>query len=86
MKFPNLVWAANYRGMTHYRLAAAANMSESYFSRRLHGRGSFTPIERERLSEVLGFSETWLFSEPVPTPLAESETARIKMGRIRNGV
>jgi len=74
MRFPNLVWATNHRGMTHYRLAAAVNMSESYFSRRLHGRGSFTTVERKRISEVLGFAERWLFSEPVPAPLTKSET------------
>jgi hypothetical protein len=74
MRFPNLVWATNHRGMPHYRLAAAANMSESYFSRRLHGRGSFTTVERKRISEVLGFAERWLFSEPVPAALTESET------------
>ena len=86
MRFPNLVWATNHRGMTHYRLAAAANMSESYFSRRLHGRGSFTALERKRISEVLGFADAWLFSEPAPQPLENlrgttAATARSSVAR-----
>lgn len=66
MRFPNLVWAGSHRGMPHYRLASAIGLSEARFSRGLHGRVKFTPRERTRIAEVLGFDEVWLFQEPLP--------------------
>ena len=71
MRFPNLVWAASHRGMPHYRLAAAISLSEARFSRALHGRVKFTPRERTRIAEVLGFDELWLFQEPLPPGRSE---------------
>jgi transcriptional regulator with XRE-family HTH domain len=66
MRFPNLIWAASHRGMTHFRLAANAGLSEARFSRGLNGRVEFRSNERKRISEVLGYDEGWLFRETLP--------------------
>ena len=66
MKFANLDWPASHRGMTHFKPATAAGVSESRFSRGLHGRVEFAPHERRRIAEILGSDEEWFFREPIP--------------------
>jgi plasmid maintenance system antidote protein VapI len=66
MKFPNLVWAASTKRVAHYQLAAAAEVSESRFSRCLGGRAKFTPAQRVRIAAILGYPAFWLFREARP--------------------
>jgi len=66
MKFPNVAWAAGQHGLTHYQLAAAAEMSESRFSRCFSGRGEFTSDERQKLASRLRYPADWLFQEVSP--------------------
>jgi hypothetical protein len=73
MKFPNLVWAVAQRRLPHYRVAAAARMSESRFSRCLAGRLEFSPRERQTIAKVLGFPTWWLFKQVEPPPSGEAE-------------
>jgi transcriptional regulator with XRE-family HTH domain len=65
MQFPNLNWAVARCG-PRYRFAAAIGESESWLSRRLTGRVEFTPAERVRVAEALGYPADWLFSRPNP--------------------
>lgn len=81
MRFPNLIWAIGSRRLAHYELAQRAQIEPSRFSRCLGGRLDFAPHERKRIAELLGFGEAWLFSEPVPTPLTESERLEITTPR-----
>lgn len=74
MKFVNLVWALRKNRIPHYELAGRIGTEPSRFSRCLGGRHKFTPHERKRISQILGFNERWLFCELVPEPLADSET------------
>jgi hypothetical protein len=66
MKFPNLVWAAGQYRLAHYQIAAAADMSESRFSRCLSGRADFSSEEQRKLSVVLKYPAAWLFQEVEP--------------------
>jgi hypothetical protein len=66
MKFPNLVYAISLKRLPHYEIARAAEISEWRFSRLLNGRGEFSPVERERLAQVLSFDRDWLFDTPKP--------------------
>ena len=66
MKFPNLVWAAGQNRLSHYQIAAAADMSESRFSRCLSGRVAFSSEEQKKLSVVLKYPAAWLFQEMNP--------------------
>lgn len=75
MHFPNIAYAAGIRGLAQYQLAEAASMNESRLSRCLNGRFEFTPAERARIAETLGFDELWLFERPKPKPrIFEGET------------
>ena len=74
MKFPNLVWAIRDRRLAHYEVAHRVRMEPTHFSRCLCGRLDFAPHERRRIAELLGFGEGWLFREPLPAPLTESDT------------
>lgn len=66
MHFPNIAYAAGLRGLAQYQLAEGAGMSESRMSRCLNGRFEFTPAERMRIADVLGFDQGWLFERPKP--------------------
>jgi hypothetical protein len=66
MEFPNLSWAMRDRKRTHYETAVAAGISESGFSRKLNGRLSFSPREREKIARFLNYSENWLFAVANP--------------------
>lgn len=66
MKFPNVAFAADERGLAQYQLATVAGMSESRLSRCMNARMEFTPRERSRIAEALGFDEAWLFERPKP--------------------
>ena len=66
MEFPNLSWAMRDRKRTHYETAVAAGISESGFSRKLNGRLSFSPGEREKIARFLNYSEVWLFAPANP--------------------
>jgi hypothetical protein len=66
MKFPNLVYAISLKRLPHYEIAQAARVSEWRFSRLLNGRSEFTPAERLRIANVLGFDQGWLFEAPKP--------------------
>jgi hypothetical protein len=72
LSFPNLLWAVSQFG-NRYRLAAAVGCSESWLSRRLVGRVSFTPEEREVLAKTLGYPTAWLFQEPQPPARIQME-------------
>ena len=61
MRFPNLNWALTGRRIPNYRLAHILERSESRISRALRGLTEFTPEERARIAEVLGYPESWLF-------------------------
>ena len=75
MRFPNLVWAVAQQRMAHYQLALAVNMGESRFSRAVNGRIEFSPEQREKITQVLGYPETWLFREVVPPKPVNREHA-----------
>jgi transcriptional regulator with XRE-family HTH domain len=66
VKFPNIAYAADIRGLAQYQLASNARMSESRLSRCMNGRSEFSSDERERISIALGFDESWLFERPNP--------------------
>jgi hypothetical protein len=66
MRFPNLVWAIEDKRLRHYEVADRAGVSVFRFSRCLRGRSEFEPAERQRIVEVLGFPEAWLFAQPIP--------------------
>jgi hypothetical protein len=66
VRFPNLVWAIEEKRLRHYELADRAGVSTFRFSRCLRGRSEFEPAERQRIVEVLGFPEVWLFARPTP--------------------
>jgi hypothetical protein len=70
MRFPNLCWALSERRLSHWQFAICIPMEPSTFSRRLNGRGDFTPSESERIAHLLGFPGDWLFQEPVPPRLS----------------
>lgn len=66
MRFPNLSWALDERGLANYQAALKIGMAESRFSRCLHGRTHFTPEQRDQLASFLGYPAEWLFREIVP--------------------
>lgn len=66
VKFPNIVYAADVRGLAQYQLASNVRMSESRLSRCMNGRSDFSGDERERISIALGFDQSWLFERPNP--------------------
>lgn len=76
MKFLNLVYAISLQRKPHYEIAQAVGISEWRFSRLLNGRSEFTPVERARIADVLGFDKAWLFETPKPpkSRIFEGET------------
>lgn len=66
MRFANLIWAIEGKRLRHYEVADRAGVSAFRFSRCLRGRSQFEPRERQRIVEVLGFPEAWLFARPMP--------------------
>src|SRR5580704_8323210 len=66
VKYPNIAYAADIRGLAQYQLASSAGMSETRLSRCVNGRTEFSPEERNRVAQVLGFDEPWLFERPKP--------------------
>jgi hypothetical protein len=75
MYYPNLLWALGYLRIPQYRLADFLAMSESCLSRRLAGRADFTPGEKQRIAEHLGFRPAWLFSQEGPPASARLKSA-----------
>lgn len=73
----NLAVAMKAKGLKHYVVAQAAGMTESGFSRALHGRGTFGPNEKKRIAEFLNADEGWLFATlariPGPAPRKEQD-------------
>jgi transcriptional regulator with XRE-family HTH domain len=65
MRYLNLAWAIRQRG-SQFQFAARLGESESWLSRRLTGRVEFTPEERERVAQSLGYPSDWLFQSPTP--------------------
>ena len=61
MGFPILAAAIHNAGLTQWRVAQLAGMSESRLSRIIR-RGVASPSERERLCQLLGVSEAELFT------------------------
>ncbi len=74
--FINLGVAVRAKGYKQHIVASAAGMTESTFSRALHGRGTFGPNERKRIAEFLNADEGWLFTTlaKVPRPIIPKET------------
>lgn len=66
MRFPNLRWALSERRISHWQFALRIPMEPSTFSRRMNGRGEFTPLERERIAHMLSYPAGWLFQIMVP--------------------
>ena len=82
MRFPNLAWAARQDGLTHYRVAAGAGMSESAFSRGLSGRCDFSVKDQEKIAAFLCYPASWLFQEIVPPErLQKPSTMRTRADR-----
>lgn len=71
MRYPNLIWAISESG-TRYKFAARIGGSESWLSRRLSGRAEFSPEDRKKISQILGYPADWLFATPNP-PSRETE-------------
>ena len=61
MAFPILAAAIRNAGLTQWRVAQLAGMSESRLSRIIR-RGAASPEERTTLSQLLGVSEAELFA------------------------
>jgi hypothetical protein len=60
----NLSWKIRTLGRKNYEIAAAANLSESKFSRVLAGRADLTVGEQDRIAKALGVEDrTWLFKK-----------------------
>jgi hypothetical protein len=68
MKYHNLSLAIAERRLTHYQVAAEANMSPTRFSRCASGRSEFSSGERLTLAGYLGYPAAWLFEEVSPPP------------------
>ena len=73
MRFPNLEWAIAQFG-SQFRFAALLGESESWLSRRLTGRVEFSPEDRDRVAQTLGFRR---WSSAV-TPRTERNTAKVR--------
>jgi transcriptional regulator with XRE-family HTH domain len=73
MRFPNLIRAIREKRMAQYELAAKAGLSESRLSRAISGRVELGTTERERISIIPGYSETWLFCPGTPSRSARGE-------------
>lgn len=82
MKFPNLIWAAGQRRLPHYEVAAAADMSESRFSRCLTGRAEFSTEEQRRLAIFLDYPIHWLFEKVSPPERISRLSGRTEVGLI----
>jgi hypothetical protein len=66
LKYANLLWAASHDRLANYQVAAAAEMSESQFSRCLNGRSEFSREEKIKLANYFGYPEAWLFQTVQP--------------------
>jgi transcriptional regulator with XRE-family HTH domain len=75
MRFPNLEWAIARFG-SQFRFAALLGESESWLSRRLTGRVEFTPEDRGRVAQTVGYPVAWLFEEPAPPARIEANPVR----------
>jgi hypothetical protein len=80
MKYPNLSWAIAERGVTHYQVAAEANMSPTRFSRCASGRSEFSSGERLALASYLGYPSAWLFQEMSPPKRVPRSDASAGLG------
>ena len=78
----NLAIAIRSKGFRNYKVAQVAGMSEADFSRKLNGRGEFSPVEKRRISELLDADKTWLFvtSARIPraTPTVDAEPVSVR--------
>jgi hypothetical protein len=84
MKYPNLSWAIAERRLTHYQVAAEANMSPTRFSRCASGRSQFSASERLTLASCLGYPAAWLFEEVSPPEHISRLNGGSEIGLIRN--
>jgi hypothetical protein len=66
LKYPNLVWAINDRRLACYELAAKISVERTKLSRCMNGLVEFSPTEREKIAEALGYPLQWLFQTPMP--------------------
>jgi hypothetical protein len=66
VRYPNLEWAASFHRLRRFELAQLLKISEGAFCNRLSGRVLFSPIEKQRLAERLGYTSEWLFQQMVP--------------------
>jgi len=71
MRYLNLAWAIREQG-SQFRFALRLGESESWLSRRLTGRVEFTPEERARVAQALGYPAEWLFQTPEPPARKQS--------------
>jgi hypothetical protein len=74
----NLMTAIRVRRFRSYEVARACRISESRFSRALHGRSELRAEERQAVAALLGFPECWLFVHEAPVPLAPSQPEEIE--------
>jgi len=59
--FVNLISALRAKGVRGYEAARKAGMTETKLSRALHGRAEYSLAERQRIAELLGLNEAWLY-------------------------
>ncbi len=76
MKFPNLAWAIAHRRFAQYEVGDAIGKRESAFSRAVNGRVEFTPQERAKIADFLGYPVEWLFEEVSPPVDCEAQALR----------
>jgi predicted XRE-type DNA-binding protein len=72
----NLIAELRRVGLHQYDAAKALGIAEARFSTLMNGRAEFTPIQKARLSELVGLPQEQLFSEarggkPSGTPLPQ---------------
>ena len=82
MRFANLEWLLAQRRIARYQLASLLRTSEGSISRKLSGRSEFLPHERTRVSEFLGYQQSWLFQETVPPDNARLERLKSAVANV----
>ncbi|MGD1154526.1 MAG: hypothetical protein ABSA41_01730 [Terriglobia bacterium] len=66
MLFRNLEWIIGLRRVRRFELAKILQISEPAFSSRLAGQRPFTPYEKQRIAEFLGYQADFLFAVVAP--------------------
>jgi hypothetical protein len=64
--YAHVVWAARKKGLGIKRLAAKMNVQFARLSYCINGEFKFRQYEREIAARILGYPESWLFTEPEP--------------------